>query len=287
MPSTFSIVAYDDNTGDLGIAVQSKFLAVGALVPWAVAGVGAIATQAHANVAYGPDGLSMLEEEVDVISVLEELLENDEGRDIRQVGIVDAEGNAAAFTGESCIDWAGHMTGTNYTCQGNVLVGEEVVEAMAAAFETTDDDLADRLLASLDAGQAAGGDKRGQQSSALVVVREGGGYAGISDRLVDLRVDDHRQPIEELRRLLELHKLHFGVTEPASLLKIDPPMARQLQDILQRLGYYDGPLTGNYDSATRLALESWHTVENLEDRLWQDAFIDPQVLTYMRKKLGD
>lgn len=287
MPSTFSIVAYDDNTGDLGIAVQSKFLAVGAIVPWAVAGVGAIATQAHANAAYGPDGLGMLEEEVDVISVLEELLANDEGRDIRQVGIVDADGNAAAYTGESCIDWAGHVTGANYTCQGNVLVGEEVVQAMATAFETTDDDLADRLMASLDAGQAAGGDKRGQQSSALVVVREGGGYAGISDRLVDLRVDDHSRPIEELRRLLDLHKLQYGVSDPASLLKIDPPMARQLQDILQRLGYYDGPLTGNYDTVTRLALENWHTVENLEDRLWQDAFIDPQVLAYMRKKLGE
>ena len=284
MLSTYSIVAYDDANGDLGIAVQSKFLAVGSIVPWAVAGVGAIATQAHANVAYGMDGLAMLDEDVDVISVLEELIEHDDGRTIRQVGIVDAEGNVAAFTGEECLEWAGHITGTNYTVQGNLLTGEGVLEAMGTAFETSEADLADRLLAALDAGQNAGGDRRGQQSVALVVVREGGGYGGISDRLVDLRVDDHVAPIAELRRLFGLHQLYFGVTDPASLLKIDAPMARELQEIMQRLGYYDGPLTGTYDTATRSALESWHATENFEQRLWHDAFIDSEVLAHMRKQ---
>ena len=284
MLSTYSIVAYDDTNGDLGIAVQSKFLAVGSIVPWAVAGVGAIATQAHANVAYGMDGLAMLDEDVDVISVLEELIEHDDGRTIRQVGIVDAEGNVAAFTGEECLEWAGHITGTNYTVQGNLLTGEGVLEAMGTAFETSEADLADRLLAALDAGQNAGGDRRGQQSVALVVVREGGGYGGISDRLVDLRVDDHVAPIAELRRLFGLHQLYFGVTDPASLLKIDAPMARELQEIMQRLGYYDGPLTGTYDTATRSALESWHATENFEQRLWHDAFIDSEVLAHMRKQ---
>ena len=287
MLSTFSIVGYDEATGDLGIAVQSKFLAVGAIVPWAAAGIGAIATQAHANVAYGNDGLAMLAEEHDVISVLEDLIENDEGSNLRQVGIVDADGNAAAFTGESCLEWAGHVTGPNYTCQGNILSGEEVVEAMATTYETTDDDLTERLLAALEAGQNAGGDRRGQQSAALLVVREGGGYGGMSDRLVDLRGDDHEKPIEELLRLYQLHQLYFGVTKPASLLKIDGPLARELQDILNRLGYYDGPLTGTYDTPTRTALEHWHSIENFEERLWQEAFIDPEVLAYMRQKTAN
>ena len=284
MLSTFSIVGFDDATGDLGIAVQSKFLAVGSIVPWAEAGVGAIATQAHANVSFGNNGLGMLADDMDIISILEELLKHDDGRDLRQVGIVDAEGNAAAFTGESCMEWAGHITGPNYTCQGNILTGEAVVHAMATAYETTDDDLTERLLAALEAGLAAGGDRRGQQSASLLVVREDGGYGGMSNQLVDLRVDDHESPIEELKRLYQLHRLYFGLTDPANLVKIDGALAGELQGALQRLGYYNGPLTGIYDPPTRKAMEHWHGVENFEERLWRDAFIDSDVLEYLRQK---
>lgn len=282
--STFSIVAHDASTGDLGVAVQSKFLAVGAIVPWAAAGIGAVATQAHANAEFGQSGLEMLAEDYDVISVLETLLEEDDGRTVRQVGMVDADGNAAAYTGEACMEWAGHLTGPDYACQGNILTGEEVVQAMAKAFESTEEDLAERLITALVAGQAAGGDRRGQQSAALLVVREGGGYGGTSDRLVDLRVDDHPEPIVELQRLYQLHRLHFGVTDPGRLLKIEGALASELQKLLKQLGYYTGPITGSYDNTTRTILERWHGVENFEARLWQDAFIDPDVLAFMRHK---
>lgn len=285
--STFSISALDQNTGDFGVAVQSKFLAVGAIVPWARAGIGAIATQAHANVSFGPVGLDLLEQDVGAIDTLEQLLDEDEGRQLRQVGLVDADGTAAAFTGEACLEWAGHITGAGYTVQGNILAGVSVLEAMATTFEIMEEeDLPERLLAGLEAGQEAGGDKRGQQSAALLVVRENGGYGSTSDRMVDLRVDDHSLPIEELQRLYRLHQLYFGVTDPARLLKIQGDLATEIQRILYSLGYYNGPITGLHDDATRQALEQWHHTENFEERLWQDAFIDPEVLAYMREKAG-
>lgn len=285
--STFSICALDQNTGDFGVAVQSKFLAVGAIVPWARAGIGAIATQAHANVSFGPVGLDLLEQDMGAIDTLEQLLEEDEGRQLRQVGLVDADGTAAAFTGEACMEWAGHITGPGYTVQGNILAGASVLEAMATTFEIMEEeDLSERLLAGLEAGQEAGGDKRGQQSAALLVVRENGGYGSTSDRMVDLRVDDHSSPIEELQRLYRLHQLYFGVTDPARLLKIQGDLATEIQRILYDLGYYNGPITGIHDNATYQALEEWHSVENFEERLWQDAFIDPEVLAYMRDKTG-
>ena len=285
--STFSISALDQNTGDFGVVVQSKFLAVGAIVPWARAGIGAIATQAHANVSFGPVGLDLLEQDVGAIDTLEQLLDEDEGRQLRQVGLVDADGTAAAFTGEACMEWAGHITGAGYTVQGNILAGVSVLEAMATTFESMEEeDLPERLLAGLEAGQEAGGDKRGQQSAALLVVRENGGYGSTSDRMVDLRVDDHSLPIEELQRLYQLHQLYFGVTDPARLLKIQGDLATEIQRILYSLGYYNGPITGLHDDATRQALEQWHHTENFEERLWQDAFIDPEVLAYMREKAG-
>lgn len=285
-PSTFSIVAFDPDTGDLGVAVQSKFLAVGSIVPWARAGVGAIATQAHANVSYGPIGLDMLEQDAGVIDTLEQLLEEDEGNQLRQVGMVDADGTAAAYTGDSCMEWAGHLTGPGYAVQGNILVGESVVEAMATAYEAMEeDDLPERMLGALEAGQDAGGDRRGQQSAALLVVRENGGYGSSSDRLVDLRVDDHASPIEELQRLYRLHQLYFGVTDPAKLLKIEGDLAREIQEMLKVFSYYDGPITETHTPAVSQALEEWHSVENFEERLWQDAFIDPDVLAYMREKI--
>jgi len=205
--ATFSIVGCDPATGEVGVAVQSRFFAVGAVVPWARAGVGAIATQAFANTTYGPRGLELLAEDDAPADVLGKLLADDDDRAQRQVGIVDADGRAAAHTGSECLEWAGHETGEHFSAQGNILVGEATVRAMADAFRTTGGMLGERLLSALEAGQAAGGDSRGQQSAAILVVKEGGGYAGFDDRYCDLRVDDHPEPIRELRRLFSMWKV--------------------------------------------------------------------------------
>ena len=204
--ATFSIVGYDAETGALGIAVQSKFFAVGSVVPWAEAGVGAIATQSWANTTFGPNGLKLLKSGLSAEQTLERLIADDPGHATRQVGIVDAKGNVAHYTGDECNAWAGAVSGKHYTAQGNILAGEAVVKAMGKAFEATDGELADKLMAALFAGQEAGGDTRGQQSAALLVVQEGNGYGGFNDRYIDLRVDDAEKPIEELQRLLEIHK---------------------------------------------------------------------------------
>lgn len=204
--STFSIVALDSDTGDLGVATQSKYLAVGSVVPWARFNAGAIATQSWANASFGPRGLDLLEQDVGAIDTLERLIESDAGRQSRQVGVVDLDGTAAAFTGTECEEWAGHVTGPGYVCLGNILAGEEVVTAMAGAFEAPgEEDFASKLLDALTAGQEAGGDRRGMQSAALLLAREGGGCGGTSDFLVDLRVDDHADPFAELKRLYLLH----------------------------------------------------------------------------------
>ncbi len=204
--ATFSIVAYDPDTGDLGVAVQSKFFAVGAAVPFARAGVGAIATQAMGNMSYGPRGLDMLELGVVPADVIATLTGGDEERAQRQVGLVNANGVAAAHTGTACMSWAGHRVGENYSVQGNILVSEKTIDAMARAFEETDGILGERLVCAIEEGQAAGGDSRGVQSAAILVVREGGGYGGLSDRYCDLRVDDHEDPIGELRRMFDMWK---------------------------------------------------------------------------------
>ena len=207
--ATFSIVGYDTETGQLGIAVQSKFFAVGAVVPWAEAGVGAIATQSWANTTYGPNGLKLLKSGLSAEQTLERLIADDPGRATRQVGIVDAKGSVANYTGDACKEWAGAVSGKHYTAQGNILAGEAVVKAMAKAFEETEGELADKLMAALFAGQEKGGDTRGQQSAALLVVQAESGYGGFNDRYIDLRVDDAEKPIEELQRLLEIHKTLF------------------------------------------------------------------------------
>lgn len=207
--ATFSIVGYDAETGQLGIAVQSKFFAVGAVVPWAEAGVGAIATQSWANTTYGPNGLKLLKSGRSAEQTLERLIADDPGRATRQVGIVDAKGNVANYTGDECNAWAGAVSGKHYTAQGNILAGEDVVKAMGKAFEETEGELADKLMAALFAGQEKGGDTRGQQSAALLVVQENSGYSGFNDRYIDLRVDDAKKPIEDLQRLLEIHKQLF------------------------------------------------------------------------------
>ncbi len=285
-PSTFSIVAYDFDNGDLGVAVASKFLAVGAVVPWAQAGVGAVATQSYANTSFGPEGLARLAAGETAQAALDTLLQPDTERAKRQVGIVDARGNAATYTGAECHAWAGGRTGVGYACQGNILTGQAVVDAMAMTFESTDGPLAERLLTALAAGQAAGGDSRGQQSAALLVVRAQGGYAGFNDRYLDLRVDDHATPIDELRRLLTLHSLYFTRPRAQDVLPLDTAMVHDLQAILQRTGYLDRAPTGVYDEATRDALRALCGVENLEER-WRDgAEIDRVVLDYLKRKFA-
>lgn len=282
--STFSIVACDPATGDLGIAVESKFLGVGAVVPWAKAGVGAIATQSWANTTYGPTGLELLAQGQSPDAVLAALTGPDEHRALRQVGIVDAKGRAATYTGSECFTWAGGITGPNYACQGNILVSEATVQALARTFEATAGGLWDRLVAALAAGQAAGGDSRGQEAAALLVVREGGGYGGFNDRFIDLRVDDHPRPIEELARLLDLHKLYLFKTDPDEIVPIDEAIARELQGVLIRTGDYKGAITGVYDEATRKAFNAFSMRENLEDRWVEDARIDGVVLRFIRQR---
>ena len=281
---TFSIVARDVKIGELGIAVQSKFLAVGAVVSWAKANVGAIATQAWANTSYGPQGLALLESGNTPQETLTRLLEADEGRADRQIGIVGMSGPPVTFTGEQCYPWAGGHAGEHYACQGNILVSQETVEAMAQTFETTPGPLCDRLIAALLAGQAAGGDSRGQQSAALLVVREKGGYGGFNDLFIDLRVDDHPDPIVELQRILQLHKLYLFPTDPNDILPVDAERATELQILLATTGDYQGTKSGIYDDATREALRQFSGRENLEERWIEDARIDRVVLEYLRQK---
>jgi uncharacterized Ntn-hydrolase superfamily protein len=285
--ATFSIVARDATNGDLGIAVQSKFLAVGAVVPWARADAGAIATQALANLSYGPDGLELLHQGVPAPDVLHQLVEADPEREHRQVGIVDREGRAAAHTGSACFPWAGHIMGDGFCCQGNILASEAVVKDMAEAFRLAQGEIAERLMVALAAGQAAGGDRRGRQAAALYVARAGGAYGGVLDRYIDLRVDDHPDPIPELRRLLELHRFYLTRPRPEDFVPIDKALAAELQDALRDLGYYSGPNTNTFDQLTREALIAYGGVENLEERLVEDARIDRQVLAFIRRKRSE
>jgi uncharacterized Ntn-hydrolase superfamily protein len=268
--ATYSLVACDLDAGQWGVAVQSKFLAVGSVVPWAEPQAGAVATQAYANPRYGPDGLALLRQGLSAEEAVSRLTEADDGRDERQLGVVDAQGRAATYTGSSCLDWAGGRAGDGYAAQGNILVSEATVDALADTFASTEGTLAERLLAALAAGQAAGGDSRGQQSAALLVVERDGGYAGLSDTLVDLRADDHERPIEELARLHGLHQTLFGKTRDSELIEIDEELRAELDERLGRLGY--------------ARLEDWAGVENLEERVVDEGSIDPVVLTELRRK---
>jgi uncharacterized Ntn-hydrolase superfamily protein len=271
--ATYSIVGCDLEARQWGVAVQSKFLAVGSVVPWAEAEVGAVATQAYANPSYGPNGLTLLREGLSASEVVERLTAADDGRDDRQLGVVDAQGGSASWTGPGCNDWAGGRTGSCYAAQGNILVGEETVAALAETFEQSQDrPLAERLLEALAAAQAAGGDSRGQQSAALLVVERNGGYAGLSDVLVDVRVDDHDQPIEELRRIYELHQQLFGRTPERFWLPLEGELRDEVDERLGRLGF---------DS-----LEAWASVENLEERVSGSDAIDPVVLDALREASG-
>lgn len=267
-PSTFSIVAFDPKTKDLGVAVESRFVAVGAVVPWARAGVGAVATQSFANTAYGPKALSLLRKGLHPKDAIKRLTAKDRMAAQRQVGLVDARGRAASFTGKECFDWAGGVVGRHYACQGNILAGEAVVKGMARAFESTEGDLPVRLLAALHAGQKAGGDKRGQQSAALLVVREKGGYGGLNDRWVDLRVDDHPSPIDELTRVFNIYDVTLLNREsPDDVVVLTPSVVREIQAGLTRLGLYHGAPTGRYDAVTKAAFEAWAGINNFENKL--------------------
>lgn len=281
--TTFSIVAADLASGDLGIAVASKFLACGAVVPWASAGAGAVATQSFANTAYGPDGIRMMRDGLSAQDALAKLLASDADRDLRQVGLVDARGGAAAHTGPGCHAWAGHHVGDGFACQGNILVGQETVDAMAAAFRAARGELSARLVTALAAGDKAGGDKRGKQASAVYVVRPKGGYGGMNDVLVDLRVDDHPEPVTELRRLLELRDLYFGTSPVAEKLKIEGAVLVDLKRLMTSRGFYRGDASGPWDEATEKALDAFIASENFEERVdLKQRTIDAPVLTHLR-----
>jgi uncharacterized Ntn-hydrolase superfamily protein len=279
--ATFSIVALDPDTGALGVAVQSKFLAVGSIVPWARAGVGAVATQAMANFNYGPRGLDLMSQGRSAQETVEAMISADEEREHRQLGVVDAEGRAATFTGSECFEWAGGVTGEHYAAQGNILVGRQTVEAMAKTFEGTSGDLTGRLLAALDAGQQAGGDSRGRQSSALLVVREGGGYGGDNDRVMDLRVDDHPEPIRELIRLRGLHTLYFGETRAEDVLAVEGNVREEVEAALRRLGYLEGDVD---DDVLLDSLSAFIRTENFEEREQERGYLDRAVLEFLKEK---
>jgi uncharacterized Ntn-hydrolase superfamily protein len=270
---TFSLVACDLEARQWGVVVASKFLAVGAVVPWARAEVGAVATQASANVSYGPRGLELLATGASAQDTLERLMADDPGRPERQIGIVDAAGRSATYTGPECFDWAGGRSGQGYAAQGNLLAGAAVVDALADTFEGTDGPLVERLLASLAAGDAAGGDRRGRQSAAVIVRETGGGYGGGTDILVDLRVDDHPDPVTELQRLYAIQDLLFGRTPEDQLIPLEQVQA-ELAELLAKLGHA-GPVEPE--------LRDWAGLENLEERLY-DGRIDPVVLRALRER---
>src|SRR5262245_56861250 len=267
--ATYSIAACDLEAGQWGVATQSKFLAVGSVVPWAEPEVGAIATQAYANPRYGSEGLALLRDGLSAEQVVERLTSADEGRDHRQLGVVDSEGRSASFTGEECLDWAGGRTGPCYAAQGNILVSGATVDALAETFEGSSGPLADRLLDCLNAAQAAGGDRRGQQSAAILIVEKDGGYAKLSDVVVELRVEDHERPLEELRRLYRLHQALFGETPREEWLTVDEALANELRERLAKLGY-EGELED--------AFNRWAGNVNLEERVDGVEEIDPVVL---------
>jgi uncharacterized Ntn-hydrolase superfamily protein len=286
--TTFSIVAYDPRREEWGVAVQSKFLAAAAVVSWARAGAGAVATQSYANLSYGPDGLDMMAADTPAEETVEALIAGDEERNLRQVGLVDKAGRAAAFTGRGCHEWAGHVVGRGFACQGNILI-PGTVKAMAARFEEArggGGELADWLVDSLAAGQEAGGDSRGRQAAGVLVVRENGGYGGKTDRYLDLRVDDDPFPIRKLRQLVEMHHLFFGQVDPDDLIPL-AEVAAGIQDILRRTGEYDGPVDGRFDEKTRQALRSLVGKENLEER-WdgKGEMIDKRVVEYLEDRFA-
>ncbi len=283
-PSTFSIAAYDPNGPAWGVAVASKFPAVGAVVPWVRAGAGAVATQSYANTSFGPEGLALMSTGLSAQETLDKLLEADEGRAQRQVGIIDCHGNAATFTGDGCHEWAGGMVGEGYCVQGNILAGVGVILAMAEAFVQAQGIFPSRLHNALLAGDRAGGDRRGRQSAAIYVARAAGGYAGYNDRWIDYRVDDHPDPVLRLADLLELHELNFGTSELAEKLSIEGDVFSNLQQIILAHGYLKQPV-GQPDPTFQHALGAFIGNENFEERTDVEAgLIDKPVYEFLLRK---
>ena len=286
--STFSIVAYDPEKGDFGVAVASKFIAVGHIVPWAEVNVGAIATQSYANASFGPRGLKLLREGLKPREVLERFLSNDRLSDRRQVGIVSRDG-AYAYTGSGCMEWAGHIIGDYYAVQGNLLTGPEVVDEMAKVFEEAGGELVDKLLAALYAGDQAGGDRRGKQSAAIYVVRECGGYGGCEEgvgRYVDIRVDDHPEPVKEILRIFEIWELLLLEREdPTDIIKWDEAWM-EIASALKKLGYLDVEVSGPGDEALHKAFEKWVGVNNFENKMRDDGYIWGTIYRYLLKNAG-
>jgi len=305
---TFSIVARDPETGDLGVAVASKFLAVGSVVSHAQAGVGAIATQALANFTYGNNGLAILRSGISAAETVRQLTEGDEGRDHRQLGIVDSNGGSATFTGANCIDWAGGRTAQGVAAQGNLLTGAGVVDALIDTYRAGGLPFPELLLSSLKAADDAGGDRRGRQSCALLVVRENGGYGGNNDRMLDLRVDDGENPIDGAAHLLALYHLYGDRPKTEDLLAIDETLAAELQHLLEKAGYTPATTTrggglaqlvdslgvertgepratpDSWDDAWQDAMSEWMSVENLEERMAARGWLDPRVLEHLRSR---
>lgn len=278
--NTFSIVGRDPETNELGVAVASKFLSVGALVPWAKAGVGAIATQSWVNQEYGKRGLELMAEGKTAEEVMDLLTASDDNKALRQAGFVDANGNSASYTGSECYSWAGSITGPNFACQGNILVGEEVIQRMAQAFQNSEGDLSERLIAALLAGDEAGGDSRGKQSAALLVVKENGGYGGFDDRYIDIRVDEHTEPVKELKRILYLHQLYFTKSKPEDILKVEGELKAHVAGMLTTLNYLTSADTSS-DEEVFEALKSFHLIENFDERIQDAGFVDKKVVEFM------
>lgn len=280
--ATFSIVAADPETGEVGVAVQSKFLAVGSVVPWAKANVGAVATQSWANTAFGPEGLALLEKGLSPEEVIDKLVADDPDRSLRQVAVINAEGEASAFTGHECYDWAGHIIGKHHSCQGNILISEETVSEMSRTFEASEGPLAERMLKAVAAAQHAGGDSRGKQSAAVYVVQEGAGYGGYNDVKVDLRVDDHPEPIEELQRLYELHKMYAAPSEDK--LAIEGDVLKTVVEQLVKLSLLEMGDYNSYNAEVKEALKAFVLRENFDDHWSEEALIDESVLAYLKKQ---
>lgn len=287
--NTYSIVAYDPTEDAWGVAVASKFLAVGSVVSWARAGAGAVATQSYANVPFGNNGLALMESGKTAQETLDTLIASDNYRNKRQVGMVDKFGNSASYTGSECHAWAGHKLGEGFACQGNILTGANTLDAMADTFLYTKGELADRLVASLVAGDTIGGDSRGKQSAAVLVVKATGGYGGDNDRYLDLRVDDDPEPVRKLSVLVNTHHMFFGSPKPEDATPITNDIARELQAMMLQGGYLGGEINGVWDEMSQLAFANLVGNENLEER-WSieksPSVIDKVALGYLRNKFG-
>ena len=286
---TFSIIAYSKSEESWGVAVASKFPAVGAVVPWTRADVGAVATQSYAKLGFGPDGLALMQGGATAAEALQQLLAADPMRASRQLALVDAQGRVAAHTGADCHNWAGHRLGDAFSVQGNLLASEAVIDAMATAFLRSEGELADRLLTALRAGEYAGGDRRGKQSAAVQVARPYGGYGGDTDRYLDLRVDDHAEPVARLAELVQMHHLYFQPPQPEDVLRIDSAVARELQAMMIGQGYMTGEINGVWDEVCQQVFAMLIGNENLEMR-WSlkknRSTIDRVALNYLRERFG-